>query len=46
MRSMELTVLIDDVLSGILIPNIYTISMLLARKIFYEENFRQEYSSL
>ena len=46
MRSIELTIFLDDVLSGILIPYIYTISMLLARKIFHKENFLQENSSL
>src|SRR5271170_4401060 len=30
-----------DVLSGILIPYIYTIRVLLARKTFHEENFLQ-----
>src|ERR1700722_9706803 len=41
MRSIEQTKLLDDVLSRILIPYIYTICMLLARKIFHEENFLQ-----
>ena len=41
MRSIELIEFLNDVLSGILIPYIYTIRMLLARKIFHEENFLQ-----
>src|SRR5271155_511999 len=41
MRSIELTELLDDILSRILIPYIYTIRVLLARKIFHEENFLQ-----
>src|SRR5277367_343949 len=40
-RSIELIELIGDVLSRILIPYIYTIRVLLARKIFHEENFLQ-----
>ena len=41
MRSIELIELLDDVLSRILIPYIYTIRVLLARKIVHEENFLQ-----
>src|ERR1700722_19575181 len=41
MRSIEQTKLLNSVLSRILIPYIYTIRVLLARKIFHEENFLQ-----
>ena len=41
MRSIEITEFLDDVLSGILIPYIYNIRVLLGRKIFHEENSLQ-----